>query len=164
LLLLCTFHQIKFVFNLFFREGKMMHLMNQFVATGFGLQIYAHYLTWSESHSNISKLVLHDAQAQSNSIQKTQRCLNDIKEAKTSAMASQQTCNDGREMASVDAGGDLLGGGPTAEAGRASPSPRPAPEPHRRPPSVAAGNLSIRENVSRAYVRTNQIPVTIFQG
>jgi hypothetical protein len=79
-------------------------------------------------------------------------------------MAGQQTCDYGREMANVDAGGDLLGGRPAAEAGRASPSPRPAPEPHRRRPSLATGNLSIREHVSRAYVRTNQIPVTIFRG
>jgi hypothetical protein len=60
-----VFHQIKFVFNLFFREGKMMHLMNQFVATEFGLtNLRTLYLTWSESHSNTFDRLLHDAQRQ----------------------------------------------------------------------------------------------------
>ena len=42
-----------------------------------------------------------------------------------------QTCDDGGEVAGVDAGGDLLGGGRGAEARRATPPPGPAPEPHR---------------------------------
>lgn len=43
-----------------------------------------------------------------------------------------ETCDDGREMAGVDAGGDLLGGGGRAEARRAPAPPRPAPESHPR--------------------------------
>jgi hypothetical protein len=42
-----------------------MHLMNQFVATEFGLtNLRTLYLTWSESHSNTFDRLLHDAQRQ----------------------------------------------------------------------------------------------------
>jgi hypothetical protein len=47
-----VFHQIKFIFNLFFREGKMMHLMNQFEATEFSLQIYAHSIPHVLTHES----------------------------------------------------------------------------------------------------------------
>jgi hypothetical protein len=40
------------------------------------------------------------------------------------------TCDDGSDVACVDAGGDLLGGGRGAEARRPTSPPRPTPEPH----------------------------------
>lgn len=43
-----------------------------------------------------------------------------------------ETCDDGSEVAGVDADGDLLGGGRGAEARRPPAPPGPAPEPHRR--------------------------------